>query len=222
LLSVDLKGQVGTKKFFILQEVAMPTFPTTEDSVLILANRVIAGLTLAGGDFPNVSIVNLEAAVNELNSANNQCQMIRSAAKQATNTKNEKANALRSTLRKALDQATLDNPLKLSELGWSLPAPPSRLQKPDMADNLTAIWQGDHEVSLVWDKPKSGGKVAAYILQRQIFEEGLWSNWHMVQFFYDNAATITNQPTGVKMRYQIIASNDAGQSNPSNMISVVL
>ena len=200
----------------------MPTFPTTETNVLQLANNVVAGLTMHGADFPNVSQLDLETAIADFEGAANSCQLARAAAKGLTVSKDEKYQALSALLKKSLAQATIDNPTKLDEIGWSLPSPRTPLAAPGMATNLASSFQGDGEISLKWDKPTTGGKVATYILQSQVYAEGQWSNWQMVNFFYDHEVTITGQPTGVKINYRVIASNDAGQSNPSNTITVVL
>ncbi|MBI9015890.1 MAG: fibronectin type III domain-containing protein [Phycisphaerae bacterium] len=200
----------------------MPIFPTTEVNVMQLSMNVMAGLNAYPTDFPSLDPVALGLLIATYNNAVGDAQTARAEAKAATAAKDAAFIALRDEVRKYLNLATVENPTKLDEIGWALPGPRTPLSPPDMAKNLTSTFQGDGEVSMKWDKPTSGGKVAAYILQSQSFSEGAWSNWQMVNFFYDNQATLTAQPTGVKINYRVIASNDAGQSNPSNTITVVL
>ena len=79
--------------------------------------------------------------------------------------------------------------------------------------------QGDGSVMLAWKAPINGGNVTAYQVMRRPRAEGAFED---VATAVIPEATLTNQPKGVELEYQIIAINKAGQGPPSNTQMVVL
>jgi hypothetical protein len=61
--------------------------------------------------------------------------------------------------------------------------------------------------------------VAAYKIQRSVKDSGQWSD---IATFLKTKAELIDQPRLTDMEYRVIAINKAGQSPPSNTVTVVL
>lgn len=204
----------------------MATFPNAENDVVALAAQMESGYTAHALDFPSVTVLDLTTALADYNTALASQQDTRSQAKQATTAEDTKLTELVTVMKNDLKLSevdTISDPVKLAEIGWGPKAPPTPLMPPDMATNLTPLNEGPGTVHLEWDKPTDGGAVRHYIIQRQQADaSGVFGNWQMLGFAYDNATSLSDQPCGIQMHYRVICSNTAGQSLPSNTVLVVL
>lgn len=93
------------------------------------------------------------------------------------------------------------------------------LQKPEQPRTLEAAQQGDSWVFLDWKELIGGGAVAFYRIERRARPDG---DWGEAGSAIPNEYTLINQPKGVELEYRVVAVNRAGESLPSNAVTVVL
>jgi hypothetical protein len=74
-------------------------------------------------------------------------------------------------------------------------------------------------VLLEWQRPVSGGRVAAYHVQTQ--REGE-TEWNDVTTCFERMTVLTEQERGVELKYRVVSANKAGQGIASNVVKVVL
>ena len=120
---------------------------------------------------------------------------------------------------------TTADPTKLTQIGWGPKSEPSPTIPPNMPVNLTPVSEGAGTVTLKWDKPSNGstgGYVRNYLIQRRDKDSGVFGPWSLLDTIYHEIAELSGQPQGTQMEYRVKASNTAGESNPSNSVSVVL
>ena len=119
---------------------------------------------------------------------------------------------------------TVDDPTKLAEIGWGPRQAPQPTEAPGQPNNLHPVAEGQGMLWLAWDRPASGGPVRNYIVERreQPAGGGEFDDWAIAGTSLNNEINLTEQPRGIQMEYRVTASNTAGESNPSNVASVVL
>jgi hypothetical protein len=118
-----------------------------------------------------------------------------------------------------------DDPEKLTEIGWGPKADPQPIIAPGSPTELHPIAEGQGTIWLAWTKPAadSGGPVRNYIIERrQQAQGGEFGAWSLVSTTYNCEINLTDQPVTVRVEYRVKASNAAGESMPSNSVSVVL
>lgn len=202
----------------------MARFPRTEAEIKALAQNIITGLAANAADFPAppVASADLQALLDSLITLSDEQVAAMAAAEQATETKaaglEELTTAMKADLRYAEDAVNFDD-AKLTALGWGGRAAASELEAPGQPRSLEAPSQGEGWVFLDWKKPSDGGKVAAYKIERRERPAG---DWMLVSMAIESEATLNNQERGKDWEYRIIATNKAGQGDPSNTVAAVL
>lgn len=98
----------------------------------------------------------------------------------------------------------------------SLPDEPSAPGKPAVTD-----WDKDH-VDLQWNPPKSdgGSPITGYIIQKKEKGSPYWTNAAHVPS-NKTSATVPDLTEGQEYEFRVIATNTAGQSEPSEPSDLV-
>ncbi len=205
----------------------MPKFPIKEPDVVALAEAMIAGYTSHAADFPSVTVADLTTALTNYKSQRQTQEDKKSQAQIATVTKDEKLDALEELMKndiKLSEVDTTEDPEKLYEIGWGPKAEPQPIIAPGSPTELHPTAEGQGAIWLVWAKPANGGgPVRNYIIERRQQQEGgTFGAWTLVQTTYNCEINLTEQPVEVRVEYRVKAVNAAGESMPSNSVSVVL
>jgi Fibronectin type III domain len=199
-------------------------YPKSEAGRIILAQQVIAGLT-ANSELDTGAPVKAAALQTRLDgfiAKRNAATLKEAESVQATQDKDDELELfdedLKSDLR-FLELKAKKNEALLNEFGWGLPDDPTKLEKPGQPRTLEAPAQGAGFLFLDWKEAIDGGAVVNYKVQRRTLPNGVFE---VVDSSIPSEITLLNQPRGVELEFRVIAVNKAGESVPSNTISVVL
>ena len=202
----------------------MGKFPNRQVEVVALAESIAQGLTGNPAVFPNPPVspgdmtVDLIAVVQ----AHDEAVAAMAAYELKIGAKNEKLGVLvgkmKDNLRYAENTVDFDDDF-LKLLGWSGRAKRKPLVKPDQCGNFRATAEGSNWIELAWEAPTDGGKPAMYRILRR--ENGT-SKWIVAETSFVTTFRLKDQETGKKMDYCVVASNKAGQSGESNIVTAVL
>lgn len=202
----------------------MTRFPEGEPAITMLAQSIVAGLaqnpTLYAAS--PVSSDALKTLLTQFLAAQQASIQAQAAARQATTTKNNQLQQLTDAMRQVLRYAENTvgfNDVQLKLLGWGGRAARIALEPPGQPTMLEAPQRGAGWITLTWNEPNYGGKVAAYNLQRR---EQQSSVWHDVGTALETSITLTDQTRGEGFEYRVVALNKAGKSNPSNIVEATL
>jgi hypothetical protein len=203
----------------------MARYPRTQNEIAALAGRTINGYREHPADFPTADPDAIQAALDSFNDFSNQLTQAQAQATLIAKEKQHALDELNKVLKGQIKRSEVDaadEPVKLTEIGWGTTAQRQPLTAPHQPTDLVCTSQGDGTASFEWEKAATGSRPTGYILQRRLAsgagqESG---GWKLVDFYYDNMITASNQPTGVKLEYRVIATNPAGQSMPSNIVAV--
>ena len=202
----------------------MAQFPDRQADVVILAENIIQGLQNNPGVYPNpqVSSGDLSTDLVALIHAHDANVAAIAVAEQTTTTKNDKLVVLVGKMKDNLKYAEItvdydDDLLKL--LGWAGRAEPKPLEKPGQCDNFDATAEGDDWIEFAWDAPDKGGKPAMYKIMHR--DNGT-PKWKVAGNAYETTFRLEDVEAGKKMDYSVVASNKAGDSKESNLITAVL
>jgi hypothetical protein len=192
----------------------MATFPLKESEIVALAETMVAGLTAHAADFPSVTVATLSTALTNYKNQRQSQENAKSQAQIATVTKDLKLSEV--------DVA--NDPEKLTEIGWKPRSEPQPIIAPGSPTELHPISEGQGNIWLEWEKPATGGAVRNYIIERrqQPTGGGEFGAWSLCNTTYNCEIRLTEQPENVRLEYRVKAANTAGESLPSNSISVVL
>jgi hypothetical protein len=205
----------------------MPVFPKTESEVIALAEAMVAGYTAHAADFPSVTVATLSTALSTFQT-NRQAQInARSQAQLATETKEDKLDALVELMKNDLKKSEVDvcaAPTKLYEIGWGPRSVPMPVEPPGQPDNFHPTAEGPGDIWLVWDTPAMGGLVRNYILERRERTTGgtEFGDWSVVGTSLNTDTHLLEQPRGIQLEYRVKSANVSGESMPSNTAAVVL
>jgi len=204
----------------------MPRFPKSEPEIVALAEEMIAGYTAHAADFPSVAVADLQTTLTNYKSQKQTQEDNESKAQIATVTKDEKLDALVELMKNDLKLSEVDvtdDPEKLTEIGWGPRSQPQPIIAPGSPTELHPVAEGQGSVGLVWEKPASGGPVRNYVIERRDQQQGSdFGPWTLANTTYNCEINLTDQPESVRIEYRVKAANAAGESLPSNSVSVVL
>ncbi len=203
----------------------MARYPRTQNKIAALAGRIINGYKEHPADFPTADPDAIQAALDSFNELSNQLTQAKAQATLIAKEKQRALDELNKVLKGQIKRSEVDaasEPVKLTEIGWGTTAQRQPLTAPHQPTGLVCTSQGDGTASFEWEKAATGSRPTGYILQRrQASGAGQeFGGWQLVDFYYDNMITASDQPTGVKLEYRVIATNPAGQSMPSNIVAV--
>jgi len=202
----------------------MARFPTREADVAALAGTIVNGLTENGQHFPDtpVAVDALQEALLRYRSAKETAETAEGEAAVAYDEKQDALQDLSDKMKSILRYAEIahrDDEGKLRTIGWSGKREPTKLQPPGAPRTLEVKREGRGWVYLDWKSPAEGGAVSAYrVLTRTSGE----TEWKEVVLCFESMTVLTEQPQGVDIEFQVLAINKAGESLPSNLISVAL
>ncbi len=201
----------------------MPKFPQEETKIIELAQKVASGIANNATTFPNppVEPTVINADLDDYFAKNNEIQLSKANTMHLTQEKNEILERISRGTRNDIDYGVLiaqGDEAILQEISWGNRAAPTALQPPGQCRAFEIIGQGDGWVKVDWKEPSSGGKPAAYKVQRS--EDG--ANFNDAATAVESEATLYNQPKGKTLIYQVVAINKAGEGMASNTVSIVL
>ena len=202
----------------------MSVFPTKENDVVVLAQEMKSGLTANPLVYPEppVATLDLTSLITGLTNAQNALVAAQAAAEASVQAKLDALEALTEAMKKDIRYAENtvggDND-KLMLIGWGGKKPKSPIPPPGQPLMLVASMQEEGVVTLKWQSPVEGGKVAAYKVQRRLRPEGPWED---VAPSLETHITLQNQPRKTEWEFRVVAINKAGESMPSNTVLVVL
>jgi hypothetical protein len=205
----------------------MPHFPKKEAAITALARQMIAGFWAHPGDFPNISIGELNARLNHYLIRRKSWSQAVAKRKLATEIKQASFKRLKEIMKNCLKKSEVDvagSPDKLAEIGWGPLKIPQSIEKPGQPDNLRSVNLGRDKVTLKWDSPANGGAVRNYIIQWRCQQkaDGKFDSWKLTATAFQNYVTLTNQSQKSTLEYRVKAVNISGESISSNTITVVL
>lgn len=203
----------------------MATFPLDEAGIVTLANDMSNGLQVHSDVFPNppVDVLTLDNQLAAYGAARDEAVIAQAAAEEAIDKKQAALRALASLMKKNLRYAEVTvnfDDAKLNGIGWGGRRERQPLTAPGQAPNVISTEQGDDSITLTWDKPVKGGKVSVYKVMSQ--ERGSDEDWKTEDVTTSRTITLTNQPTGKRMEYVVVAVNNAGDGPMSNVVRAVL
>ena len=200
----------------------MARFPTREADVAALAGTIAFGLAEHAEDFPDcpVGVEVLQEALARYNRAKEIAAAAQGAAAEAFEEKEDTVSDLTDKMKNVLRYAEIavrQDEAKLKNLGWSGRRDPVTLQPPGVPRTLEVKREGKGWVYLDWKTPAEGGTVSAYrVFSRTIGE----TEWKQAVLSFESMTVLTDQPQGVDLEFQVIAINKAGESPPSNLLTV--
>ena len=199
-------------------------FPHAEAEILALSQKMSAGF-LSNSDIypaPPIGVLDFDERINTYVAARDAAVLAHGDAMRATEAKDQALTALVDVMKRNLRYAenTVNyNDADLEVLGWSGPRPHTALEPPGQTLSLDATGRGDGWITLDWEKPEGGGKIAAYKVQCR--EDGS-SEWRDVGMAVETNLTLSGQESGKRLLYRVIAVNKAGEGEPSNSLMATL
>ncbi|MGD0785259.1 MAG: fibronectin type III domain-containing protein [Sedimentisphaerales bacterium] len=206
----------------------MTKFPKSEPQIMALVYRMVAGFAMHPADFPRIPFL---IRIKLLNAGRSYLfakkDLVEANAKLriATKAKNEMLLELINIMKASLQKAQVDvsaNPEKLKLIGWEPKTAYQPTQIPGQPTNLVAVHKQDGVVDLNWKKPADGGIVYNYIIERRCLDANQSDNWTLEAISYTCQVNLPSQPKDIKLEYRVKASNLAGQSIPSNAVTITL
>ena len=207
----------------------MPLFPRKEIEVQNLAHHMIAGYTDKPAMFPNADVAGLQAVLAEYEAKKSKQEETEAKHHLATKAKNGALLGLERKMRDQFKQSEVDVGADVGELeiiGWGPRAKPAPAAVPGQVRMLRIVEEGVGTVKLVWKAPDRamGGAVQTYKIERRE-EPGpgqSYTEWHEVGTAFVTEVSLTGQPRGLQMEYQVLGGNSAGEGKASNVVDVVL
>nr|VFK16526.1 MAG: Fibronectin type III domain-containing protein [Candidatus Kentron sp. LFY] len=199
-------------------------FPSIEAKILDLGHEVSAGLAANTDVYPAppMSVADLDAAIATYEAAKEALVAAQAQAKLAQEKKDQLLEALVSGIKSELRYAenTVDyDDGKLKLIGWSGRRSKTPLAPPGAVYDLESSDRGEGWIALDWKKPKDGGAIASYKIQRR--EDGS-EHWTDVGVALERKISLSGQESGKRLVFRVVAINKAGEGKPSNGVLAVL
>jgi hypothetical protein len=199
-------------------------FPKTEAEAVALIKKMIAGLP-ENPDFPSppVSSTGLSNRLDAFTAASAAQTAIHASGEQATEAKRVAYEEMLADMKFVIsyaEHAVDGNDAKLSTLGWGGRSPATPLVAPGQPLNLRVVQQGQGTLSLGWNRPNEGGTAAYYVIKRRVRDSE--ADWEPVGTIMFLEIELVNQERSKELDYCVVAINKAGESLPSNSVTVIL
>jgi hypothetical protein len=186
--------------------------------------------------FPSADPASLADIFQQYKDASTELAMANARAATAAVKKKDRLKALQTAMKSQIKIAEVDcvsNPDRLGFIGWGQAALPSDIPAPDQPTRLVIDAQGFDAynkkgiIQLSWRKPDNLERkhIRYYSVERKMLcpgEDGHVGPWQQAGTCIDDQIILKNEPTGVRLEYQVRAVNKAGQSKPSNVAYAVL
>ena len=207
----------------------MPKFPRKEIETQDRAHRMLEGYLNNPSVFPNADVAGLQAVLAEYETMKADQEAKAAAYRMATEAKNGALQGLERKMRDQFKQSEVDVGADVGELeiiGWGPRAKPVPTPPPGQVRMLRIVKEGAGTVKLGWKAPDPamGGPVRSYKVERRE-EPGpgqSYNEWHEVGTAFVTEVSLTGQPRGLQMEYQVLGANSAGEGKASNVVDVVL
>jgi len=203
-------------------------FPHRDADLVALVLKLIIGMS-ENPDYPSppFSTSDLRNMLDEFNAASDAQTAAQATAQQTTETKKNKRITLIGGARAMIDyaiNAVHGNDAKLAALGLSGRAPrtPHVIEIPGQPRNVMVTSQGEGSLTLVWEEASDGDEAASYKAEYRVLSGETVSSWRIAGATALTEMTLTEQERGKTLEYRVIAINKAGNSLPSNTVTVVL
>ena len=208
----------------------MSEFPHTETGIVALCQQMIDGYIGHAADFPSVTVDvlnDLQAARASYNGNRTNQDQAQADAKVATANKAETLDMLAERMRNTLKLSEIDctgDPEKLAYIGWGVRSGEAagEPQPPMQPDLLQITAEGSSDIWLTWEQAARSRVRHWLIERREPAAGGGYTEWALAGTSLNTEAHLTDQPSGVKLEYRIIAENPVGQSPASNIVAAVL
>lgn len=203
-------------------------FPHRDADLIVLVQKIIVGMT-GNPDYPSppFSPAELRTMLDAFIAASDEQALAQSASQQATESKQNTRNIVVGGAKAMLDyavNAVHGNDAKLTALGWGRRAPrtPHVVQLPGQPRNLRVTEQSEGSLAIAWEESNDGDEAACYKAEYRTLGSETGSSWRIVGTAVATELTLKDQERGKVLEYRIIAINKAGDSLPSNTVTVVL
>jgi hypothetical protein len=194
-------------------------------NLIALTQKLIAGIR-ENSDFPSPPVSSSDLQ-NRLDAFIGLCDAqtaTQAAAEQATAAKSisreELAAEVKADLRYA-EYAAAGDDAKLTMLGWGARSPHTPISAPGQPFKFQMARSGLGEAKATWKRPVDGGPAACYLLKMRV-SGGDGGSWVSAGTFFGAEAELTNLERGKELEFHVVALNKAGESLPSNSVTVVL
>jgi len=202
----------------------MAQFPRTEPEIDELAGLLLGGLRSRVDDFPSppVPLEQLEASLDAYHSARYKAIEVSAQARLATGEKTEAlaklVSELKTNLRFAENACGYDH-ATLKALGWGGRRPKTPMAAPGQVEGMKIAREGPGWIELKWRKPREGGHVRAYRIERSRFGS---EKWEIAGMATGTSVRLEGQERGVQLWYRAIAVNAVGEGLDSAVAEAVL
>jgi len=203
----------------------MAQFPRDEAKVLGLAQEMADGLAANTAVYPAppIDIKDFNTAIAACITSRDTVQAAKSALEEAVAAKKAVFDALEDKMKKEIRYAenTVDyDNAKLKLIGWAGRKSATPQAPPGQVRSLIIRSQGEGAITLAWERPLNGGKVAAYKIKRRGRAEG--GAWSSAETAMETEITLTGQERGKDLEFCVVAVNKAGEGEASNTITAML
>ena len=202
----------------------MAEFPRNENDLLALAQDMLEGMTADAVTYPSptVDLATFQQIFDDAAQSRQDNNAAQSTAQQATADKNAKMEILADATKKNVNyavQVTDGDDDKLRAIGYGGRRAPTPQPVPGQPRILEVVEEDGDTVKLDWKKPIGGGRVLSYKVER-IFSDN--PQWQLTASVVESEVELSDQPRGSQLGYRVVAINRAGESIPSNTVTVVL
>jgi hypothetical protein len=216
---------MGRNNFLtFLGETKVAKLSNKEPVIVAVAETMVSGLMT----HTDVDVADLQDALNNYKNHHQNLKDAENQAKIATTTKVVILENLVELMRNHLKLSEFNvanSPEKLTEIELEPGQDSQSIIAPDIPTELHTKTQGLGTIWLKWNKSadSNGGPVRNYIIERRHLAEGSkFGAWALAKTTYICEIYLSDQPADVRIEYRVKAANAAGESLPSNSVSVVL
>jgi hypothetical protein len=200
-------------------------FPTTQAGKLALAHEMVHGFEENKDvyDKPPIDVTAQKARLAGVQGKINVVTQAEAALKLARQDLGDEIDLMEDEMGENLDYAefvTKDDDAKLRFIGWSGRAEPKKMEKPGQSKLLEIVKQGAGWFKCDWKDPSDGGKVQVYKIMRRIVKDG--GDMKEASSSIISEASLFDQPRGIELEFAVVGANKAGESEPSNSITITL
>ena len=197
--------------------------PRNETNLMAFVKGIVAGLKENPELFPNtpVEYKQLNNIIDEVTQATLNAVAKKSEYIAAVEKKKKKIETLYKNAAEVtayLYRIGKNNKPLLSKAGINI-SEKKTSEKPGQCINFTILKQEiTGSITLKWKRPKNGGSIRIYIIQRKEFNAP--SNaWETVWTQTGKQAELKNQPQNKTLKYRVRALNSVGIGEPSNIVT---
>lgn len=206
----------------------MPTvLPSKDEEVIQLLRQIAIGVTGNPALWvnPPVTVAQINAAANELETAVQDQATKKALAEQATQAKKDKnanGRSVNSRLKRWAESLVGQDDPRLNQLGFTGPATPTPLVAPGQPVTLESCNEKTSgQFELRWKKPSEGGTVATYKIYRKVAPATAFTLLDAIAG-NETRKILIAQPVNTAMQYYVTAQNNAGEGPESNTVDVKL